>query len=157
MTRLFVVDAGAEAAGAAAEADREGRALARVELREHFALEPVDRPVAGLEHGQAGRRQLGPDDAAVVARRRPADETAVDEPGQDLVHRLRRHQRPARQLRVRETRAGADDGERRVLPDGQVLRTENLVEPAAESAVEPSDQVADAWLGAGHGRQRYNE
>ena len=92
----------------------------------------------------------------MVRVRRPLDEALLLERVEDLAHRLRRHVRAPRELRVRELAAALEDAERRVLERRQPVRLDALVDLGAQRALEPRDDVADARLGlirAGSGRR----
>ena len=78
--------------------------------------------------------------------RRPLNEAFLLECIDDLEHRLRRHVRAARQLRVGQLASPLEDAERRVLERRQPERPDALVDLRAKGTVETRDDIADPRL-----------
>jgi hypothetical protein len=83
----------------------------------------------------------------VVRVRVSLDQALVLEGVDDLAHRLRRHVRPPRALRVRQRLTVAvEDAERRVLERRQAVGTHPRRDSCADCALETGDRIADPRL-----------
>ena len=122
----------------------------------------ASRSPAGRRHGRTPSGRQLPDavssvlmHAAVRLVGLAPDEPERHERGQDLVHRLRRHQRASCQLRVGKPGPGPEHGQRRVLPNRQAVGLKRRRRGAAAARVEPADHVAEPRFCARHRTPQY--
>ena len=102
------------------------------------------------------RAPFGPSGVSTAGKTRrwfgcaiPHDEALVLQCLDHLAHRLRRHVRATRELRVRELTAPAEHAERRVLQRRQPVRLDALVDHLRAGALQSRDDVAEARFSSG--------
>ncbi len=118
----IVVEAAVEGADAAQQAVAERGLLAGAQVADHARLDLAHLRVTCREQPPALRGQPGLQDPTVLGMGAPADEAAALEGEQDLVHRLRRHERAAGELGVGQAAAAVEHAQRRVLVDREPTR-----------------------------------
>ena len=126
--------------------EQRGPLLGR-QLGQHLLLHLVHHSVTRGEHPATLRRESCRVDAAVVRMGIAPDQALALQCLDDLHHRLRRHVRTARELRVGERLPpGPEDAHRRVLQRRQPVRPHSSVDAGADRTLETRDRVADSWL-----------
>ena len=140
-----------ERSHALAEQLEKRRSLRSRKTREHLPLHAPRPDIAVPEHLLALAREADPYDASVPRIRSARHEFLRRHRRDDLVHRLRRHERAPRELCVRERAARGEHRQRSVLRHRESERARHLTEPLPHGAIEPADGVRDAGLhGACH-------
>jgi hypothetical protein len=114
---------------------------------EHVSFDDVHRLIATLERVETLGGHRDAQDAAVLRIVAAAHESAPLKRGDDDVHRLRGDERRPCELRRRHSVVCAQDAQRHVLRRCQTMRSDSAVETAAEAALEPVHEVADARTG----------
>jgi len=130
---------------AAVEGVEELALFARAQPADHARLNRRDHLVTRAHQVQAVRRQVGPQDARVVAAP-PLDQTSRLQVGHDLVERLRGHEAAPRHLRARKPRSRLQGAQSRVLRGRQPAPPQRLVHRRPQRLLRPLEHVPHPLL-----------
>jgi len=114
---------------------------------QQLVLQLGDHRVGATEDAPSRSRQLGAHDPRVGGVGAAAHQAAPLERREHLDHRLRRDQRAAGELRVREARAPAQHRQRGDVGDAELTRRKPLAQLAPDALADAPDDVDQRRLG----------